>query len=158
MKRLIAFLSVAAVSATAGYCFGFRQAWSLGVMADAPIRGSIAVARLKSIEDGQLNNVRATLDADIDSGLIWWDQLEHSPLHGALNALSGQEVLPETLRYVRRVAAYRKTHPSPLLDSKVTAQMLESVRADNPQMAEELAEDGEQGEAAIARMIDRYAQ
>jgi hypothetical protein len=36
--------------------------------------------------------------------------------------------------------------------------MLESVRADDPQMAEELAEGGEQGEAAIARMIDRYGQ
>jgi len=89
MKRLIAFLGVAAVSAAAGYCFGFRQAWSLGVMADAPVRGSIAVAHVKSIENGQLNYVRATLDADIDSGLIWWDQLEQFPLHGALNALSG---------------------------------------------------------------------
>lgn len=49
--------------AAAGYCFGFRQAWSLGLMADTPVRGSIAVAQLNSdlLEESRPGTRRALL-------------------------------------------------------------------------------------------------
>jgi hypothetical protein len=69
--RIVILLTVAVVSALAGYWLGFRQAWDLSLMASAPVRGSLAVAHLKSLDDDRLDNVRATLNADIDSGLVW---------------------------------------------------------------------------------------
>jgi hypothetical protein len=156
--RILLLLTVAALSALAGYWVGFRQAWDLSLMANAPVRASIAVAHLKSLDENHLENVRATLDADIDSGLVWWSELEQSPLSGALNLLSGENVLPDHLRYVRRVASYRKTHASPLSDPKVVGPMLESVRESDPELAKEMVEDGRKSDAALAQMIEKYAE
>jgi hypothetical protein len=156
--RILILLIVAVVSAFAGYWVGFRQAWDLSLMANAPVRGSIAVAHLKSLDNNRLGNVRATLDADIDTGLVWWSELEESPLSGALNLLSGEKVLPDRLQYVRRVASYRKTHSSPLSDPKVVGAMLESVREDDPELAKQMVEGGRESEAAMALMMKKYAE
>jgi chorismate mutase len=67
-------------------------------------------------------------------------------------------VLPDHLRYVKRVASYRKAHASPLADPKVIAQMLESVRANDPEFADQIAESGGQSQAAMARMIAKYGE
>jgi hypothetical protein len=158
LMRALAFLAVAIVAAVAGYCIGFRQAWTLGVMADAPVRGAIAVAQLNALDKNQLDPVRTLLEAEIDSGLMWWAEVEQSPMHGALNALSGQDLIPGNLRYVRRVATYRKAHPSPLADPAVIATMLESARTDDSDFADELAEGTKETDLAIARMIEKYGQ
>lgn len=158
MLRIIAFIAIAIVSAAAGYCLGFRQAFNLGVMADAPVRGSIAVAQLSSLGEGQLNDVRTQLESEVDSGLVWWAQLEEFPLHRSLNALSGQSVVPDNLRYVRRVASYRKAHASPLADPKLIDQLIESARAHDPNLANELAEGAKKNEAALTHMIQKYAE
>jgi hypothetical protein len=158
MLRTLAFLTVAIVAAVGGYCIGFRQAWNLGVMADAPVRGAIAVAQLQALDRQQIDPIRTQLEAEIDSGLMWWAQVEQSPTYGALNALSGHDLIPAHLRYVRRVATYRKTHPSPLADPALIAKMLESVRADDPDFADQLAESGRESTAAIARMVEKYGQ
>jgi hypothetical protein len=144
MKRIALLLVVAVVSAAAGYCFGFRQAWNLGVMADAPVRGSIAIAQLNFLENGQDGNLCTQFESEVDSGLLWWAQLEQFPLHNALNTLSGQSVISEYQRYVRRVAAYRKSHASPFADPKVVAQMLDAARAHDPDFASELEASGKQ--------------
>jgi hypothetical protein len=156
--RILILLIVAATSSLAGYVLGFRQAWDLSLMANAPVRGSIAVAHLKSLDNNRLGNVRASLDADIDTGLVWWAELEESPLSGALNLLSGENVLPDHLPYVRRVASYRKTHASPLSDPKVVGPMLESVREDDPELAKQMVEGGKEGDAAMGLMIEKYAE
>lgn len=156
--RTLMLLIVAVVSSSLGYLLGFRQAWDLSFMANAPVRGSIAVAHLKSLENNRLENVRATLDADVDAGLVWWSELEESPLSRALNLLSGEDVLPDHLRYVRRVASYRKTHASPLSDPKVVGPMLESVRESDPGLAAQMVKNGRESDAAMARMIEKYAE
>jgi len=156
--RIVLLLIVAVVSALAGYWLGFRQAWDLSVMANGPVRGSIAVAHLKSLDENHLDNVRASLNADIDSGLIWWAELEQSPLSGALNFLSGENVLPDHLKHVERVARYRKTHASPLSDPKVTGPMLESVRKVDPELADQMVAAGKESDAAMALMIEKYSR
>lgn len=156
--RILTLLIVAFVSSLAGYLLGFRQGWDLSLMANAPVRGSIAVAHLKSLDNNRLESVRATLDADIDTGLVWWSELEESPLSAALNLLSGRDVLPDHLRYVRRVASYRKTHASPLSDPKVVDPMLESVRESDPELANQMVESGKESDAAMALMIEKYGK
>lgn len=127
-------------------------------MANAPVRGAIAVGHLKSLDTNNVANVRSTADADIDSALVWWWELEQSPLSGALNLLSGETVFPDRLKYVRRVASYRKTHASPLSDPKVVGPMLELVRKSDPELANQMVENGKNSDAAMALVIAKYAQ
>jgi len=158
MLRIIAFVTVALIAVASGYWLGFSQAFSLGLMAQAPVRGSIAAGQLNSLDRGRLDDVRTQLESEVDLGLIWWAQLEEFPLYRALNVLSRQSVVPDNLRYMRRVAAYRKAHASPLAHPELIDQMLESVRADDPDLANQLVEGGRENEAAIARMIQKYAE
>jgi hypothetical protein len=158
MVRIALLLVLAAASVLGGYVLGFRQAWDLGLMANAPVRGAIAVAQLRSLENENIANVRAGLDTDIDSGLIWWAEIERFPLYGMLDALSGHSVVSENLGYVRRVATHRKTHASPLKNPKISAAVSEAVREEDPEMADQLIEGGKQAEAAIDLMVRKYAE
>ena len=157
MKHIILLMAVALVSAAAGYGLGFRQAWGRSLMADATVRSNIAIGNLRAIEVGRLDDVKISLEAEVDSGLMWWAQLEQFPW-SALNLLSGQSVHPDFLRYVERAATYRKTHASPLSDPELIKEMLDSVRTANPEFADELVESGKQKDAAIALMIQKYAK
>jgi hypothetical protein len=79
-------------------------------------------------------------------------------MRGALNLLSGESVLPDHLKYVRRVASYRKTHASPLSEPQVIGPMLESVRKDDPELANQMVEGGRENDAAMNLMIEKYAE
>ena len=102
--------------------------------------------------------MKTFFESDVDSGLIWWAQLEHAPNYRALNVLSGQEIVPEYERYVKRVAAYRKSRKSPLRDPALVESMLKSAREADPAFARELEEGGRQAEEAIDRMVKKYGQ
>lgn len=161
MRRLaIAIAVVAALGLTVGggYWLGFRHAWNLAVQAQAPVRGSLAIGQLRLLEQGRISDLKTFYDSDIDSGLIWWAQLEDAPSYLALNILSGQEIVPEYEQYVRRLATYRKSHNSPLRDPALVESMLKSAREADPAFARELEEGGRQAEAAIDRMVNKYGQ
>jgi hypothetical protein len=127
-------------------------------MSNMPTRGAIAVAQMRSLDNEHIENIRAVLDGDIDNGLIWWAELERSPLYGALDTLRGHSVVSDNLPSVRRVASYRKTHASPLMNPKISATADESVRKEDPEMADELIEGGKQAQAAIDLMVQKYAE
>ena len=126
MKRatvVVALFSVAMAGATGGYWLGFRHAWQRALMAEAPVRGAIAIHQLRALDQGQSDNLRISFESDIDSGLMWWAQLEDFPLFDAINTLSGQAVTPDVEKYVRRLATYRKGHESPLRDPVLIANI-----------------------------------
>jgi hypothetical protein len=161
MKRLAIVLSLTAavgVAACSGYWLGFRHAWEMGLQADAPARGSLALGQLKMLETGRTSDLRTFFESDIDSGLLWWDQLEAYPLFGWINVLSGYDLLPDQVRFVRRIATYRKDHPSPLREPALIQQMLDSTRQKDPAFAAELEVSGREGDEAIDRMIRKYGQ
>jgi hypothetical protein len=161
MKKLAVFLFLAfaiMASAAGGYWLGFRHAWDRGLMADAPVRGALAMHYLRALEMNRIDNLRVSFEANIDSGLMLWAMLEEYPLFGIINGLSGDEVSPELEKYVRRIATYRKSHESPLRNPTVIAKMLAQVRESDPDFAEDLEVSGREGDAAMDRMIDKYAE
>lgn len=161
MKQLsigFALLVALGLAAASGYWMGFRHAWGLGLQADAPVRGSIAIAHLKMLERGQASDLRIPFEAEIDSGLMWWAQLEDHPMYPFLNVLTGQEIVPDYELYVKRVANYRKANKSPLRDPVLVESMLRSVREKDAGFADELVEGGRQSDAAIDRMVEKYGQ
>ncbi len=161
MKRLavsIALVTTALVGISGGYWLGFRHAWEMGLMADAPVRGALAMHYLRALEKDQTDNLRTSFEADIDAGLMLWAQLEDYPLFRTLNALSGHEVIPEVERYVRRIATYRKGHKSPLREPALVEKMLSEMREKDPEFAADLEASGHHSDTAIDRMIEKYAE
>lgn len=159
-KPLVVLSVVALIGAAAcgSYWLGFRHAWALGLMADAPVRGSFAIGQLKLLEQGRLPDLRFTYESDIDTGLMSWAQLEADPTYQLLNVLTGQDIVPGHEQYVKRVATYRKTHQSPLREPALVEQMLSSARKADPAFARELEEGGRESAMAIDRMITKYGQ
>src|ERR1700728_4745655 len=159
MKRcllcgILAFL-LAAGSAASGYWVGFRQGWGLGQMAIAVPRGAAAITQVHFLEKGSTEPIRFQLESDIDSGLVWWHQIDQFPLRPALNVLSGNDVLPAAEVYVRRLAAYRKVHPSPLADPTLKQQMLDNVREEDPAFAKYLEDGWRQHHDILQEMLEK---
>ena len=116
------------------------------------------MGHLRLLEQGRLSDLRTFYESDIDSGLMWWAQLEDDPNYRLLNILSGQDIVPEHERYVKRLAAYRKANKSPLRDPALVESMLNSARKADPAFAQELEQGGRDAEQAIDRMVKKYGQ
>lgn len=156
--RTVASATVCSMlAAGGGYWLGFRQAWNIGLMADAPVKGTIALVQMRMLELGRTDDFKVSLDSEIDSGLMWWAKVDEFPLRKALNILSGQEVIPDHEWYVKRIASYRKSHPSRLDDPKLITEMQASARAD-PDFANDLVEGGKEERKAVSDAIKRYAE
>lgn len=162
MKRNLLFCTLAfllaAASAVGGYWWGFRQAWGLAQMADAGPRGALAIEQLHQLEKGTSEPIRLQLESEIDLGLTWWHQIDEFPLRFALNTLSGTDVIPEEETYVRRLAVYRKEHPSPLEDPSLNQQLLDNARKLDPAIAKDLEDSGREHRRIVQEMLERYGQ
>jgi hypothetical protein len=99
------------ISGAVGYWFGFREALPLGVAADFLPRGAIAIGHLKAIRSGKPANVLIMLEYDVDSGLLWADDVLRHPLRSVFEPLWGFD-LSLYDEYAVRLANYRKEHPS----------------------------------------------
>ena len=148
---------VAVASAAAGYWFGFRQAWEMGLMAEAAPRGVVALGNMRSIDAGRIDEVKFSLEGEVDAGLMWWHEISSSPLLPILDDLSGSEVYPSSERYVRRLAGYRKANPSPYWDPALNAQVDANIAKADPELAKEMAESAQAGREAIEAVIAEYA-
>lgn len=155
---ITAVLVAITVAAAGGYWVGFREAWSMGVRADAAPRGSIAVWQLQLIDRGRIDDVRAGLEHDIDMGLILWHDLSTSHVAPFMNTLSGTEVVPEYEQYVRRIALYRKTHGSPLHDPARERSLMESSAKVSPEFAAEMKKGGDDARRALNEMVEKYGR
>jgi hypothetical protein len=147
-----------AVATAGGYWLGFRDAWSMGMRADAAPRGAVSIAQLHLIERGRLNEVKFALESDVDSGLVQWHDLSGSRLRPFVNVLSGTEVFPEYEAYVRALATYRKANKSPLADSTLTESMIAGAERASPQFARELAQSHKNAQRAIDEMVTAYGR
>ena len=159
MKRwqVLTVVLVAVVSSgTFGFWLGFRDGWSRGVAADSGPRGALAVAGLKAIEADRLDNVRLMLESDVDNGLMGWDSLSHWPLLPAVKVLVGEDRSTyET--YIRRLAQYRKTHPSPFADPAIGAEFARNLAEVDPAEAAAVHERHRRVHEAIDAVVRRYA-
>jgi hypothetical protein len=159
MKRYLIFgtvvLLLASAAAVGGYWLGFRHGARLGLMANAVTSGAVAVGNLRLFEKGQPESVRFYLESEVDTGLMWWPDLERTPL---LNVLLGSDVIPGYEKYIRMLATYRKVHPSPLDDPGLNQQMIGRIQEQDPSMATELEEGERMRREAIQEVLRKYGQ
>jgi hypothetical protein len=150
-----AFLAGCAVSAAAGFWYGFREAWYLGAAAGFLPRGVIATQQLKALEAGRTDFISVGLESDVDNGLIWGYELFHHPLRRGLNLLSGTDVYPEYEKYTVRLADYRREHPS-----RMKEDMFDTVPPGKEQYRDfyaDLAQSARESVAKMNAMVERYA-
>lgn len=158
MKRGIAVVSVllaCAASAGAGYWTGFREAWTLGLVADSLPRGVLATGQLESMKTGKPELVKVLLESEIDAGLVRAEWIFDHPLRRILNPLSGTNVYPEYEQYAIRLANYRKRNPSPL-DVRQQDPTREDT-SEKQEAARQVQREIDDAVAARNRNIERYA-
>ena len=158
MKRWqVALLLVVACAASgaAGFWAGFREAWGLGAAADVLPRAAGSVARLEDLQAGKIRPVELGLEVDVDSGLIWSYAVMEHPLRKLWRPLWGIEVYPDYERYVRRLADYRRDHPS-----STRADTGANAREARPDSSEAIPDFNRAARAVAAQrdaMVERYA-
>ena len=127
------------------------------MVAAAP-QGAVALWQVQLLDVGRTEEVKFKLESDVDSGLIWWYETSRSPLRPLLNQLSGTDVVPNYEKYIRQLAAYRKTHPSPVLDPALTAQVQSNLAKVDPDFGAMAAEGARDAQRAIDAMVTEYGQ
>src|SRR5260370_5573589 len=116
MKRsLIVGISgaVALAALVGGYWAGMRSGIELAHGSHAAETGAVAVAELTLLEAGHADKAKLFLEAGVDDGLAGWSDLTSTPARLS-EYIFGSGLPPfDDERLVRRLAQYRKTHPSP---------------------------------------------
>jgi hypothetical protein len=151
-------LVAAIISVVGGFWVGFGEGWDLGGKAIATPRGVVALGQLRLIEAGRTDDLKFQFEADVDSSLMWWHDIARSPLRPALNVLSGSEVFPEYEKYVRRLATYRKSHPSPMFDAARLAETQAELEKTDPVFAADLEQGQRESQLAIEEVVSEYAE
>jgi hypothetical protein len=112
-RRLIIGISgaVALAALVSGYWAGLRSGIELAHGSHAAETGVVAVAELTLLGAGHTDKAKLFLEAGVDDGLAGWSDAH---LNAWSEYIFGSGLPPfNDERLVRRLAQYRKTHPSP---------------------------------------------
>jgi len=154
--QVAALLVLACVaSAAAGFWAGFREAWTLGSAADQVERASRSVMHLEGLQAGKMRPVLLGLEFEVDAGLLWADEVLEHPLRRLWAPLWGIEVYPNYERYARRLADYRRDHPS-----STRVEMFGNSRESRPASQAALPDFNRSAREVAARrdaIVQRYA-
>src|SRR5882672_6808166 len=105
--------AVALAAIVGGYWAGMRSGIELAHGSHAAETGAVAVAELTLLEAGHTDKAKLFLEAGVEDGLAGWSDL--TIMRSRLSEYVFGSGLPpfDEERLVRRLAQYRKTHPSP---------------------------------------------
>ena len=153
MKRsLIVGISgtVALAALVGGYWAGMGIGIELARGSHAAETGAVAVAELTLLEAGHTDKAKLFLEAGVDDGLAGWSDLTSTRARLS-EYIFGSGLPPfDDERLVRRLAQYRKTHPSPW----AVPTGVDVVNSLDPELNwRPLRERDEK----IATVVDRYA-
>ena len=163
MKRIVtAVLCVMglALAGLGGYWVGLKRGVDLGEAASAVNEGAVAVSELGLLDRGKPDKARFFLEAAVDDGLGGWNELTSTREARASLSLLGTDLVPYRAPWldeniVRRIAAYRKTHESPLTLPAALDAAVEKCRGETG--CWDLRPLRER-EATIISMTNKYAQ
>ena len=159
MQRILLIACIAAaiiLSAGGGFWFGFREGWSLAMMADSARIGFVAVPRLVALQTGRGAELNRGFELDIDNGLIWSHHFLESPLHGYLEPVWGISGYANDMQELARLASYRKEHVSPTKLNSFDDVRSQSVA--HGSLERDLSAALQERAIIINEMVERYAR
>jgi hypothetical protein len=116
MNLLLKRFTVSTVLITIGFVgggiFGFINGFNAFVLIDAAPQGAIAVAKLNALAANKTDRVKLIFEYDVDQSLAFHSMLSEAwwfPLYQSGFLFT----YPDSEKYIRLVANYRKKHPSP---------------------------------------------
>ena len=157
MKTFRLWLSICIVtmlSVATGFWVGIRMGADIGFVIDSVPRAAISLHHLHGIAAGKTDNTVIGLESDIDNALLWQHQLEQSGMYPLLEPVWGFHV-GERLKYLNRLADYRKDHPSPLQPELLGRPRSESER--DREFHKWLIEEASENHRIISQVVERYA-
>lgn len=124
--KVALLLSIAGACSVGGYVFGYFQGYLGGLGHPAMANALGTVNALKAIREDRKQDAIQSLELNLDTEIIMSANYEASSLQlTKLFESSNGEVL------VRRVAEYRKKHPSLFSDPNVQARIKEELHITN---------------------------
>lgn len=144
-RALIATLVASACLASAGggFWLGFREAWYLGIDAEALPRGVVATHHLRYLRAGTPGPVIVGLEFDVDIGLSRGTKIIDHPLRPLFGPLWGVGEHPGFERHAAQLANHRRRFPSLLEPDSFNR---------NPGMVQ----DAQETKSRIDRAIERF--
>jgi hypothetical protein len=143
------------LSAAAGFWAGFREGWNVGAAADLLPRAARSVVHLEALHAGNTRPVLLGLEFDVDSGLIWGDQVMSHPLRELWSPVWGIDVYPAYEKYLGQLADYRVDHPS-----STRTEMFASAPENRPDLQDTLRDFNRSAREVAERrdaVVRRYA-
>jgi len=142
--------AVALAALVGGYWAGMRSGIELAHGSHAAETGAVAVAELTLLEAGHTDKAKLFLEAGVDDGLAGWSNLYSTPARLS-ECIFGSGLPPfDDERLVRRLAQYRKTHPSPW----AVPAGVDVVKSLDPELNWRPLKERD---AKIATVVERYA-
>jgi hypothetical protein len=154
MKRWIGVAALVAFSLiclSGTYVLGFRQGWHYGLLSDSVPQGALALGLVQGVTAGKTESVLLTLESQVDRGLLMASEIESGPGFALIDALSGRELALQQRDYLRRLAAYRKTTPSPIDYGNAATAIAGGAES-------ELGRQTREAEVLLREMVERHAQ
>jgi hypothetical protein len=151
-RRLIVGISgaVALAALVSGYWAGLRSGIELAHGSHAAETGAVAVAELTLLGAGHTDKAKLFLEAGVDDGLAGWSDLTSTRARLS-EYIFGSGLPPfNDERLVRRLAQYRKTHPSPW----AVPEGVDAVESLDPELNWRPLKERD---AKIATVVARYA-
>ena len=129
----------------------------MGLMVEAAPRGVLGMQLGQRIDADQGDEAKYYFESQVDAGLMFWHDVSESRLSPYLNSLTGDDIYPEYEKYIRRLAEYRKSNPSPLWDASAIAEVDANIAKHDPELAKELAAAGRDAKKAMDDVVSKYA-
>lgn len=155
LKRLAISTLLIAIGFAGGTIFGFINGFGAFALIDGAPQGASAVAKLNALAAEKTDPVKIVLEYDVDQSLAFYSMLSEVwwfPLYQ-----SGLLLLDpnDSEKYIRRVASYRKIHPSPSRED-----MFDKIPEGKEQYTSdyhELAFGIREHHRRINKVVDKYA-
>lgn len=138
----------------AGLKVGFDKGMIHSFYVDAPARGVLATQQLNALRSGKTDFVITFLEFNVDQSILWHNDFLNSNWAWLLGP-DTEVAISKNDEYMRRIAQYRKRHPSP---SEPT--MFDTVPTDKERYREEykeLAQSARENRQIIDAIVARYA-
>ena len=155
MKRgLMIGIAVSIAAAACAYWAGLRSGIELAHGSHAAETGAVAVAELALLEAGRTDKAKLFLEAGVDDGLIGWSDLTSTRARVSEYIFGSGLPRFDDDRLIRRLAEYRKIHPSPW----AVPQGVDGMQSLDPDADRLLNwQPLKERDAKIAEVVKRYA-
>jgi transcription termination factor NusB len=140
-----------------GAKWGFDEGRNHFVMIDAPARGTILVHQLEALRQGKTNFVVTSLEIELDQQILWHDDFLKRGRRYLIDEETKEAALSKAPEYMRRIAHYRRDHPS-FTDGDKMAKPMPEMSEEEKRALLEIADGVRENRRTIDAIVEKYTK